>query len=93
VGEGAGGAVGVGFGVGVVVEPEEALTAPPPQPATIDRREKNSTQHTTFGPMGNNLLHTAILDATELLDVVFSSVFQPVKFSPKRKTGHSTAGL
>jgi hypothetical protein len=43
--------------------------------------------------MGSNLLHTAILDATELLDVVFSSVFQPVKFSPKRKTGHSTAGL
>jgi hypothetical protein len=57
-------------GVGVVVEPEDdALTAPPPQPVTIKTREKNSTQYRIFGPMGNGLLHTAKLDAAELLDV------------------------
>ena len=75
------------------MEPEDALTAPPPQPATINRREKNSTQYASFGPMGNHLLHTATLDATELLDVVLVLAFQPVKFPKKQNRPLPTAGL
>jgi hypothetical protein len=43
--------------------------------------------------MGNNLLHTATLDATELLDVVFALVFPAGAIFPKKKTGRSMAGL
>jgi hypothetical protein len=72
VGDGVGLGVGLdaGFGVGVAdaVEPE-ALTAPPPQPVASKSRDRNSTQHTIFEAMGNDLLHTTALDAAELLDV------------------------
>lgn len=77
--------LGDGVGTGVAVEPE-ALTAPPPQPATLKRREKNRTQPMTFGPMGNDLLHTATLDATELLDVVLVPCFSTGELT-KSKTG------
>ena len=98
VGEGAGVGVGVGLdaglgvGVAAVVEPEDALTAPPPQPTTIKRREKDSKQHMTLGPMGNDLLRSATLDATELLDVGlgFRSL-QQVNF-PQNKAGPARAG-
>ena len=42
----------------------------------------------TLGPMGNDLLHSAALDATELLDVVF----QWANF-PKSKTGRCDGRL
>ena len=84
--------LGDGVGTGVAVEPE-ALTAPPPQPATLKTREKNSTQHTSFGPMGNGLLHTAPLDATELLDVVLVVVFPADVFPQKQNRPRPTAGL
>jgi len=71
VGEGLGPGVGVGVAVGVG-EPEEALTAPPPQPIESKRKDKNSTQHMIFEPMGDGLLHTTALDAAELLDVVLA---------------------
>jgi hypothetical protein len=79
VGVGAGVGVGVGLGVGlgagvpVLVEPEGALTAPPPQLATVKRREKNSTQYTSFEPMGTVSCTTATLDAAELLNVGLAS--------------------
>jgi hypothetical protein len=85
--------LGDGVGTGAAVEPEDAVTAPPPQPVTINRREKNSTQHKTFEPTGNHLLHTATLDATELLDVVLVLAFQPVKFPKKQNRPLPTAGL
>ena len=69
VGEGAGVGLGVGVGVAAFVETKEALTAPPPQPTANKIRESNITQHRIFGPMGNDLLHSAKLDAAELLDV------------------------
>ena len=75
--------LGVGVGTGAAVEPEDALTAPPPQPATIKRREKSNTQRTTFGPMRDDLLHTATLDATELLDVGHGSYVAAGEFSQK----------
>lgn len=74
--------LGNGVGTGVAVEIEDALAAPPPQPVTLKIREKNSTQYASFGPMGNYLLHTATLDAPELLDVVLCSCFQ-VNFPKK----------
>ncbi len=85
VGEGPGPGVGVGVAVGVG-EPEEALTAPPPQPTVIKTRGKNSTQHTIFEPMGNDLLHTTALDAAELLDVVLGLMaFESNKTGPLRE--------
>lgn len=82
--------LGDGVGTGVAVGPE-ALTAPPPQPATLKRREKNRTQPMTFGPMGNDLLHTATLDATELLNVVLviSTLHPPQKAKLGRSGGRS----
>src|SRR6476646_8837780 len=62
-GVGVGEGVGAGVGVGVAAEPEDdALTAPPPQPVTVKTKEKNSTQNTSFGPMGEGLLGTAGLN-------------------------------
>src|SRR6476646_11160680 len=62
-GVGVGEGVGAGVGVGVAAEPEDdALTAPPPQPVTVKTREKNSTQYTSFGPMGEGLLGKAGLN-------------------------------
>lgn len=38
----------------------------------------------TLGPWGTILLHTATLDATELLDVVFVLAFSPSEIFPKK---------
>jgi len=73
VGVGVGLGVGLGAGVPVLVEPEGALIAPPPQLATVKRREKNSTQYTSFEPMGTVSCTTATLDAAELLNVGLGS--------------------
>jgi hypothetical protein len=85
---GVGVGLGDGVGTGAAVEPEDALTAPPPQPVTLKTREKNSTQYASFGPMGDSLLHTATLDAAELLDVVLvfpAGVFPQKQNRPLRR--------
>jgi hypothetical protein len=71
MGLGVGLGLGIGVGVAADVEPDEALTAPPPQPTAKQIREKNRTQPMIFGPMGNVSCTTATLDADDLLDVGF----------------------
>jgi hypothetical protein len=58
-GLGVGLGLGIGVGVGADGEPDDALTAPPPQPTAKQIKEKNRTQPMIFGPMGNGLLHNS----------------------------------
>jgi hypothetical protein len=71
-----------------VLEPEDALTAPPPQPVAIKTSEKNSAQYTTFEPMGTISYTTATLDAAELLNVGLASGCSPqAHFAFNERTG------
>jgi len=70
IGVGDGVEPGVGVGLAPGVEVEAVLLLPPvlPHPVKI-KTDEIRTQPTNLGPMGNGLLHTAALEAAELLDV------------------------
>jgi len=62
--------LGVGVGLAPGVEAEAVVLPLPtlPHPVKI-KTDEIRTQHTNLGPIGNGLLHTAALDAAELLGV------------------------